>query len=129
MRKFPKNLFLLLAKIFYENFREIFTKMRTKNWMDSTITFRAQEKDFFSIICLLILQFLINVRTALDSRNWTVSIGFIGQDIYDRAHRTAAGEIEWGTRMLGQDSWTGQPDETVGMVNAGQEREDWMART
>jgi hypothetical protein len=44
------------------------------------------------------------------------------------------GAKELRTRMLGQDSWdqkawAGQPEKTVGMVQAGQEREYRMART
>jgi hypothetical protein len=42
-------------------------------------------------------------------------------------YRTARAKDLW-TRMLRQESWKGKP-ETVRMVQAGQEREDRMART
>jgi hypothetical protein len=98
-----------------------------------------------------------HLRTALDSQERTVSIGLQGQDTWDGACRTKqigqgnekmttntgqrgkravdknAGARQLGAGKPGQESQdrtarTGQPDKVV-MIEAGQEREDRMART
>jgi hypothetical protein len=74
---------------------------------------------------------------ALDSQERTVSkisrTGLLGQGMQDECWERKAGVGQLGQESLGQESLgrtarTGQP-ENVGMVQAGQEREDRMART
>jgi hypothetical protein len=75
------------------------------------------------------------VRTALDSQDRTVNIR-ISRTVHPEQNNKnrPGGAKVLGTRMLELDRWdrkalAGQLEKTVGMVQAGQERKDRMART